>query len=103
MRHRFLFLVAAIVSAAQAVSALDWGELLAERLQEDVSYRQAVLQHRGAVQALDQLELFFVPYVSVGFGSSGPGGRMIYNGELGPLGIRPSITFSGLLGTEIEL
>jgi hypothetical protein len=93
--------VVTLVAGTPALAASSLDELIAERLARSVPYRQAVLQHRVAQQALQRLERFYVPYVTLGV--SPPGSTYLFSSEgLSPLAFRPSVLFSNVLGAEIE-
>jgi outer membrane protein TolC len=101
MRRFMVALAAVSVLSVPAASALSWDELLAERLQNNITYRQAVLQRQVAEQVLAQSERFYLPYVNVGVGPSGPPGSIVYNGDFYPISVRPSVAFTQVLGAEI--
>ena len=98
-------LLVLMIGSVPSLVALSWDELLAERLEESVAYRQAALQRRQAELRVDQLDRFYVPYVSVGTAQPGPGIRYV-GGEGGgfqPFSLAPSVSFTNVLGATVSL
>jgi hypothetical protein len=84
--------------------AADWDSLLAERLQESITYREAVLQRRSAAVRAGIYNSPLNPYVEIGT-TTGAGARGIrlQDGDLDPLQFTSSIAVTHLFGTTVEL
>ena len=93
-----------LIAAAPSAVAIGWEELLSQRLDESVAYRQAVLQRRQAELRMDQLDRFYLPYISVG--TAGQTSITYVGGEGGglqPFVVQPSVSFSNVLGANLAL
>ncbi|TVR59721.1 MAG: TolC family protein [Spirochaetaceae bacterium] len=99
---------AALFTVSTTAFAAEFESLLAERLSENVSYRQAALSLRQAELRVAQLDEFFVPYASIGFAdATRPQNGITYvGGEGGGLQnfqIQPAVRFENVLGASISL
>ncbi len=103
-KHWIIATALLIVTAVPAVFALSWDELYAERLQEDLAYRQAALGLRQAELRVAQYDEFYVPYLSIGT----PGQTAIRyvggeDGGLQPFTLQPSLSFTNVFGASVAL
>lgn len=98
-----VFLWLAAVSFGD-LHADDWDSLLAERLEESIPYREAVLQHRSAAVRAGVYNRPFSPYVEIGTATgAGARGIRLQDGELDPLQFTSSLAVTHLFGTTVEL
>ncbi len=104
LRRWMMGLLVLTIGSTAPVLAISWDELLDERLNESVSYRQAALQRRQAELRVAQLDQFYVPYVSIG--TPGQTSIRYVGGEGGgfqPFNLVPSVSFTNVLGADISL
>ncbi len=104
--RKYWIIAAALLvwAAGPSLLALSWDDLLGERLEENLAYRQAALQLRQAELRVAQYDDFYVPYLSVG--TPGQTSILYVGGEGGglqPFGLQPSLTFSNVFGTSVAL
>ncbi len=96
-------LLVLLIGSVPSLLAISWDELLTERLEESVAYREAALRRRQAELQVAQLDQFYVPYVSIG--TAQPGIRYV-GGEGGgfqPFTLVPSVSFTNVLGADLSL
>lgn len=103
IRRVFAGACAAFFAVATPAFAAEFDSLLAERLSESISYRQAALSLRQAELRVAQLDEFYVPYASIGVGQTG----IVYlggeDGGLQSFQIQPAVRFENVLGASISL
>lgn len=92
--------------AALPVAADSWDVLLADRLQESVEYREAVLERRVAEIRAGVRTRSLAPYLEVGTGQEAGAGRSgirIVDGDLQPVQLRSTLALRHVLGATVEL
>jgi len=101
--RRWICSLAMTLIACVSAPAQSFDELLAERLNESVAYRQAALQLAVARQALDKISKVYIPYVNVGLSPASPGGYLYSNAGFSAVSVRPSVQFANVFGADIEI
>ncbi len=102
MKRLILAVAMAFIPFAAAL-AQSFDELLSERLDQSVPYRQAALQVAVAQQALDKISKVYIPYISIGLAPVGQGSYLLTNAGINAISVRPSVQFADVLGADIEL
>jgi hypothetical protein len=75
-------------------------QLLTLRLEENITYRQALIDRKRAELGLRQLSAYAIPYLEL---ASARDGFSIADGEVQPLVIQPGIVWTNVFGTEISI
>ncbi len=99
VRFPATFLVLLFLTTA-AATAGDWEALLAERLEESVEYREAVLDRRAAEVRAGVRSRSLAPYLEIGTGQDG---IAIEDGELQPVQLRSTLALRHVFGATIEV
>lgn len=102
MKPVSLIFIVSLLWGAQSFAA-DWETLLASRLESSPAYRRAVVSLRKAELAEAQFTEAFIPEVSFSAAGSRQGAVVLQDGELQPVSLRGTVSFSGLLGADLTL
>lgn len=95
-----LYTIVLVIGSTLPLFAGDWNTLFADRLQDDIPYREAVLERRAAEIRADVRERPYLPYLELGTGQDG---IRMEDGEVQPLHLRSTLAVRHVMGTTIEV